>query len=292
MKKLSLVLCAFAMLMTLSGCKDARAEITDGSEAIVSVGKESVTKSDIYELLKNGAGQTTISLIQEQITKLEKISLDADAKAEAKESFDALKNSFENEKQFNEAMKSAGYKDEKDYLEKVGYPAQKNIELVKKYIKENEKAVFDKYHPVKAVVIQTSAKEKATKALAALKDGEKPTTIAKKYGNAKTFDGKEDVYFINGNVPGVVFDKMAAATKQGVIDEVIEDAATQSYYVVKMVNLDPNSYKEEAASAIAKKSGDIVNEMLTHYLKKYHFTVYDKDIYDQIKRSNANYITQ
>lgn len=292
MKKLSLVLCAFAMLMTLSGCKDARADISNGSETLVTVGKESVKQSDIYELLKTSAGPTTISLIQDEIAKKEKITLDKDAKAEAKESLASLKQSFGTEEAFKEALKNANIKDENDYLEKIGYPAQKNIELVKKYIKDNEKAVFEKYHPIKAVVIQTKSKENGTKALNALKDGDKPTAIAKQYGDTTSFDGSESVYFANAKVPAVVFDKMAATSKKGVIDEVIEDSASQTYFVVKIINLDPNSYKDEATKEIAKNSGDIVNEMLTHYLKKYHFTIYDKDIYDQIKRSNESYITQ
>ena len=44
MKKAGLIVCAFAMLATLTGCKDAVADISNGSEKLVSVGDTTITK--------------------------------------------------------------------------------------------------------------------------------------------------------------------------------------------------------------------------------------------------------
>ena len=292
MKKLSLVLCAFAMLITLSGCKDARAEISNGNEEFVSVEGVSITKDDIYQLLKANAGNTTITMIQEEIAKKEDIKLTDDMKKEAKKSLKELKKSFGGDEAFKSALKQYGFKDENDYLEKASYPAMKTSALMKKYATENKKAVFEKYHPVKAVVIQAASKEKATSALEALKNNEAPKQIVADYGKKEVFDGSEKVYYLNSGLPAVVFDKIAATTKAGVIDEVIEDAGTQSFFVVKIVNLDPEKYSEEAIDAISKGSGELNNDMLKHYLKKYNFTIYDIDIYNQVKRINEGFIVQ
>ena len=70
---------------------------------------------------------------------------------------------------FLNAIKSYGFNSEEEYLEKASYPSLLNKELLKKYAKDNQKTLFEKYHPVKANVIQIEKQENAEKALAALK---------------------------------------------------------------------------------------------------------------------------
>ena len=59
MKKI-LCLLSFALLVTLTGCKDARTSISNGDEALITVGKTEITKDEIYTALKSESGVTAI----------------------------------------------------------------------------------------------------------------------------------------------------------------------------------------------------------------------------------------
>ena len=183
MKKAGLIVCAFAMLATLTGCKDAVADISNGSEKLVSVGDTTITKDKLYNLLKgSNGGSATIELVQNKIYEKEGIKLSEDMKKEAKKTLASTKKTFGGEEAFLNAIKSYGFNSEEEYLEKASYPSLLNKELLKKYAKDNQKTLFEKYHPVKANVIQIEKQENAEKALAALKKGDSAKTVAKKYG--------------------------------------------------------------------------------------------------------------
>ena len=51
MKKI-LCFLSFALLITLTGCTDVKTTITNGDEALITVGKTEITKDEIYTALK------------------------------------------------------------------------------------------------------------------------------------------------------------------------------------------------------------------------------------------------
>ena len=293
MKKAGLIVCGFAMLATLTGCKDAVADISNGSEKLVSVGDTTITKDKLYNLLKgSNGGSATIELVQNKIYEKEGIKLSEDMKKEAKKTLASTKKTFGGEEAFLNAIKRYGFKSEEEYLEKASYPSLLNKELLKKYAKDNQKTLFEKYHPVKANVIQVEKQENAEKALAALKKGDSAKTVAKKYGKTGTYDGSEKIYFSGSGLPDVVFSKITATSSKGLIKEVIEDTEGKTYYLVNLTNIDPSSFADEANDALVAGVSDLSNTMMEHYLKKYNFTIYDIDILNQIKSTNESYITQ
>ena len=54
------ILCCLALLLTLTGCKDAVSGVTNGDEALITVGKTEITKNDVYTGLKTENGVTSI----------------------------------------------------------------------------------------------------------------------------------------------------------------------------------------------------------------------------------------
>ena len=101
MKKAGLIVCAFAMLATLTGCKDAVADISNGSEKLVSVGDTTITKDKLYNLLKgSNGGSATIELVQNKIYEKEGIKLSEDMKKEAKKTLASTKKRLAAKKPF------------------------------------------------------------------------------------------------------------------------------------------------------------------------------------------------
>lgn len=115
MKKAGLIVCAFAMLATLTGCKDAVADISNGSEKLVSVGDTTITKDKLYNLLKgSNGGSATIELVQNKIYEKEGIKLSEDMKKEAKKTLASTKKTFGGEEAFLNAIKSYGFNRKKN----------------------------------------------------------------------------------------------------------------------------------------------------------------------------------
>ena len=291
MKKLCTLLAAM-MLFTLAGCKDATAGISNGSEALITIEGNKITNGDIYGLIKTSAGANeTLSLIKTQIYKKENIKVSDAMKKEAEESVKSLKSMYGDSLQ--DTLKQYGFDNLEQYKEKSIYPGLQQKELNKKYVKAKKKAMFDSYYPVKAQILEADSKKKAENALKALKDGKDFKAVVKEYGSTTTYKGSEEIYNSKSGLPTTVFDKIKSTNKKGLIESVMEDTSSKKYYVVKVTNATPKDFEEDAINSIVEKAfTDIEPAATAYYLKKYDFTVYDKDIYDGIKSTNESYIVQ
>lgn len=291
MKKICGLLAAM-MLFTLAGCKDATAEISNGSEALITVEGEKITNDDIYQLIKaTGGGNETLNLIKNKIYDKEGIKVTEAMEKESESQVKSLKGIYGDE--LESTLAQFGYNDLDDYKEKAIYPSLKQTELNKKYVKEKEESVFSTYYPFKAQVLEADSEDKAKSALAALNDGDSFASVVKKYGTTTTYDGKEALYTSESGLPTAVFDKIKSTNKTGVVDSVIEDTTNSKYYVVNITNITTDEYEEEAINKIVEDaSSNIESAATAYYLKKYDFTIYDKDVYDGIKSINESYIVQ
>ncbi|MEF2782252.1 MAG: peptidyl-prolyl cis-trans isomerase [Clostridium sp.] len=291
MKKICGLLAAM-MLFTLAGCKDATAEISNGSEALITVEGEKITNDDIYQLIKATAGgNETLNLIKNKIYDKEGIKVTEAMEKESESQVKSLKGIYGDE--LESTLAQFGYNDLDDYKEKAIYPSLKQTELNKKYVKEKEESVFSTYYPFKAQVLEADSEDKAKSALAALNDGDSFASVVKEYGTTTTYDGKEALYTSESGLPTAVFDKIKSTNKTGVVDSVIEDTTNSKYYVVNITNITTDEYEEEAINKIVEDaSSNIESAATAYYLKKYDFTIYDKDVYDGIKSINESYIVQ
>lgn len=212
-------------------------------------------------------------------------------KKEAEESVKSLKSMYGDN--LEKTLKQYGYDDLEDYKKKSVYPGLQQKELNKKYIKAKESSLFNSYYPVKAQILEADSKKKAENALKALKDDKNIKAAVKEYGTTTTYKGTEEIYNSKSGLPTTVFDKIKSTNKKGLIDSVIEDTTNKKYYVVNVISVTPKDFEEDAINSIAEKaSSDIEPAATAYYLKKYDFTIYDKDVYDGIKSTNESYIVQ
>ena len=229
-------------------------------------------------------------------------------KQKASDEYDTLVADYDSEEAFFSVLAmyyGASVSSKDEYLEKLEYPVLLNNELIKKYVLAESTTLFDSYKPRKAIMIQCDTKEKAQDALKAMKDGQDATKVAKEFGvKDSSYDGNEKIYISESSVAVSAYTKLVEASSTGLIDEVIEDTTTTTdsetneqvsttrYYVVKVVDIDPNNFKEEAADTIVNTVASIQTSMMEYYLKKHDFKVYDLDLYDAIKDAYPTYLTQ
>ena len=292
MKKLAMLLCCAAMLTTLSGCKDAVANISNGSEVLIQVGSTKITNEDLYQSLKstNGAA-TTIQLVQDALAVKEGLSVTEEMKKEAAADLVKLKKDYGGDEAFAEALASAGFENDEDYLERVSYPDLLKGALLDKYLSENEEKILNQYHPIKAKVIEFSSQANADKALAAIKEGDTLEEAFKKYGAEKaTLTGKEVIYHAESSIANTVYTRLSSATKAEVIKEVLADASESKWYITEITNLDPTSMVQEIFDELKVSATSLSSEMLETYLKKHNFSVHDIDIYNEIKTNYPSYL--
>lgn len=307
MKKLLTLACTFAMIFSLAGCHDAKANLDSSiaKEQYFSVNGAITTKGDVFEAMKSTAGSDAlISLVSDKLYEAEGISLTDELKQEGKESVEAMKEGYESEEQFLSILKMYyGYETVDQYLEEMVYPSMLSEELLKKYVGENEESLFEKYKPRKAVVFEFETKEKAEKGLAAIKDDKKNEDVVKDYGTTSfTYDGSESVYISESSIAKAALDEIYAASANGLVDKVIENTTTSTdsttgaetsktlYYVVNVIEVDASKMKDDAISAIANQVSTISTSALEYFLKEHNFEIFDIDLYNAIKASNPTYI--
>ena len=292
MKKLAMLLCCAAMLTTLSGCKDAVANISNGSEVLIQVGSTKITNEDLYQSLKSTNGATTtIQLVQDALAVKEGLSVTEEMKKEAAADLVKLKKDYGGDEAFAEALASAGFENDEDYLERVSYPDLLKGALLDKYLSENEEKILNQYHPIKAKVIEFSSQANADKALAAIKEGDTLEEAFKKYGAEKaTLTGKEVIYHAESSIANTVYTRLSSATKAEVIKEVLADASESKWYITEITNLEPTSMVQEIFDELKVSATSLSTEMLETYLKKHNFSVHDIDIYNEIKTNYPSYL--
>ena len=128
MKKTPILFVCAAMMLT--GCSGATATIKDKDETIMTIGDTKYTKGDEYELLKISTGSDlTMELVKQAIYKQE-VKVTKEMKEKAQKQVNDYKENMEN---FDEQIHSLGYKNSKQYMNKVLIPSLQASELTEKY---------------------------------------------------------------------------------------------------------------------------------------------------------------
>ena len=101
MKKfIKIVIIALSLCTVLAGCKDATATVSNPNELIVQIGKDKVTKKDLYDrMVKDDAANTIISKAMEIIANAE-IEDSEEITKKAQELFDSYKAQMESQGEF------------------------------------------------------------------------------------------------------------------------------------------------------------------------------------------------
>jgi len=145
-KKTLLTLGVCVLVLGLVGCGQI-STLKDGKEVVASVKGKKFSAEDLYQKLKAQGGETTlINMIDEFIVNKE-IETDEDDETYAESQIESYKSSYESYGQdFNEALTSAGYKDE-DALKNALIIEHKKKTVAENYVKEQiTDAEIEKYY--------------------------------------------------------------------------------------------------------------------------------------------------
>ena len=165
------ILCCLALLFALTGCKDAVSGVTNGDEALITVGKTEITKNDVYTGLKTENGVSSIiSKITAFVVEKE-VPVTDEIKKEANEYLAEVKKSIsdENWKAFLQTM---GYKNDQQYIdERVILSVQAN-ELTTTYVNENYDQLKEEFQIRKVQIFQTADSKVAAEVQEKVKKGQ------------------------------------------------------------------------------------------------------------------------
>lgn len=288
MKKTPILFVCAAMMLT--GCSEATATIKDKDETIMTIGDTKYTKGDEYELLKISTGSDlTMELVKQAIYKQE-VKVTKEMKEKAQKQVNDYKENMEN---FDEQIHSLGYKNSKQYMNKVLIPSLQASELTEKYFTDAKKDIQKTYKPSKARIIQCENKATAKKALKALKNGTDPEEVAQQYMvDSAKYSGKETLVTTKTtDLSTRLINTLSKTKKSGVIDEVFtnESSGTTYAYVAVLVSNTYKDIKDDVYTALSSDD-DVTKACLVYYLKKYNFEVHDQDVFNNLKANNPEYL--
>lgn len=293
MKKTKFV-CLLGAALTLSGCGNAYADISHGNDAVVTIGDVTITDGDLYPQMKTSSGtEYTLTMIRSMIYDKE-VEVTDEMREKAQDDYDSNAKQAEEyyEMTMEEYVQRLGYTDKEEYIEKVLLPAYQQIELNKKYFDEDNEAFLEAYAPVKARIFATSDQDKASQALDALNDGEDFEDVTKEYGDTDTYKGSEALYYTDSGLATVVLNKLSSQKEENkLINEVIVDSTTGTYYIAYFVSNDYETIKDDIIETLSENES-VTTDAMVYYLKKYNFTVYDTDVFNSLKTSYPQYLVQ
>ena len=195
MKKI-LCLLSFALLITLTGCSDAKTSLTNGDEALITVGKTEITKDEIYSALKSENG---VTIILSKLTNFiidKEVPITDEIKKEAKDYVEQF-TKYMGEDTFKTYIKTLGYETVDEYVEGVVISSVRSNKITDKYIDEKYEDLNKEYQFRKVQILQTSDSKIASEIQLAMKDGkltfEDALVQYKDKLTTSTFTGKEQV---------------------------------------------------------------------------------------------------
>lgn len=288
--KFKKALLAAGCVLLLAGCSTGQTTISDGSEVLMTVGDQKLTKEKEYALIKDYSGpQTLISLVNKQIYDKE-VGRPDDMMAKQREILEDYKQT----PGFEDQIKSLGFADTEDYLDRALVPNAQAQELAKKYFTDAKEDIISEFDPVLAVIIETDSEDNANKALDALKNGEDAGKVGAQYGLEDSgYTGQEQIVTTADTaLPEELRNAIQDAGKDGVIDQVFtNDTSTDNkeYYVASVVSRDYDQNLSKIISALSSNQ-TISNDCQVYYLKKYDFEIHDQFIFDYFKAMNPDYL--
>lgn len=293
MKKTKIV-CALGAALVLSGCGNAYANISHGSDVVAKIGDVTITDGDLYPQMKESSGtEYTLTMIRQKIYENE-IEVTDEMKKKEEEEYASNAKQYEAtySTDMEDYIKMMGYTDKEEYIEKVILPNIEQTELNKKYFAENTEDIMKEYKPAKARIFETTDLDKASQALEKLQDGEDFESVTEKYGDTTTYDGSEKFVYEGSGLASVVLTKLNEQTKQNtLINEVIADSTNGKYYVVYLISNEYDTIKDDINETLAADS-TVTSDVMVYYLKKYNFTVYDTDVFNTLKSNYPQYLVQ
>ena len=281
------VISVSALILLLSGCSDASAKLSDSSTVLMTVGNESITKGEVYSLLNNvSGGSTVINDAMKVICDLE-VEVTEDMQTSAQNTYDMYAVLYGDS--FTSYLDSYGYTEE-TYISDVLIPSLQQDELPTKYVEQNFDALVEQYQPVQAIVLTFTTEEDKNTALSELNDGSKTAEeVASEF--SLTESGTAEIFTIDDTSYDTSVTSLirSSTADDGWQEVALEDGS--AWYLVKVVETDATAIQDAVTEKLASLS-DVQTDATVYFLKKYNFHVYDITVYNQIQESNPDYLVQ
>lgn len=279
------LIAAFAFAFLLSGCSDKYTSVSDKNAVVMSVGDVQVTKNELYRfLLANDGFNQTMEAMMGHITAAN-IEVTEELESEAKEQLNSMKEMLGDE--FASFIKGYGYQTEDEYYEQVILYNIKNTKLIAKYVETKFDQLALTHKPRKVQIIEIKDQAKAKEAHDKLSANETFEAVGKEYGTVY-YSGKQEVLIANSGLDAAVAAIIQNTTTATRINEIIT-GSNGNYYIVNVVEGDPEKFKEEALEALAGVAA-ISDEATRFYLKEAGFKIHDKLVFDQFKQTAPDLI--
>ena len=296
MKKfVKIVIIALSLCTVLAGCKDATATVSNPNELIVQIGKEKITKKDLYDrMMKDDAANTVLTKAMEFVANAE-IEDSADVTKNAQELFDTYKAQLESQGDFEEVLKTLGFDSTDAFMDYCKTKAKSDM-LSDKYIEEKWDDLFREYLPLKARMIfvdatdigNDAARNKANEAIDKIKAGEDFAAVAAEYSDKEDLT-EEKLYTRNSTSLDYNVLSYLATVQNPTLSEVIVNSNANGYYVVQTTVTNQAQIKGDF-TAYLKTVSTFLDKVNGYYFTKHNFTIYDIDVYNYIKANYPSYL--
>lgn len=286
MKKLIMLLFCGGLLVACSQ-SSYQVKVSDGNQTIVSGSDITITKQDYFEALLDQSGPSTV--LAKSLTTIADKELGEDNDSEE------LQKIIEEKKKtyagtsgsLKETAEMYGFDSEEEYINEAIIPDAKQELLRNNYIKENLDDFMTNYQVArfKKIVV-----DKESTALTLIEEATSQDAFDKLMEENK--DNAEDVDIVTKNSTlddnlKAKLEEFSTIKEDGVYKEAIKlsDDSFAVIYLYDTAREDTQEYIDVLTSI-----NDIQTEIEGIYLKKYHFTVNDKNIKERIKELSSQYI--
>lgn len=287
MKKMITLMASMMTIACLTGCKDASAKLKDANNILFSVGKEKITKGEMYDAMKSTT-MANIATIQATKTISDaEVEVTEEMKTTAQETLNNFKTLYGDN--FAASLKSSGLTEE-EYVEKFLLPSLQSKELIKNYINENFPLLIEKYKPTKASILTFTTADEANAALGALKDGSKSVAdIINEYNLSSPTEPELITVETRTYDSALLSSVFAANVEDGWM--MLPSSDSSKFYVLSVTEKDAEKMKDEIIDSFSLIQS-INQDSISHFFKKYNFQVYDIDLYNQLSVEHPEYLVQ
>jgi foldase protein PrsA len=286
MKTRNLIFASVLMLAPLAGCSDATAKLNDAKTTLITVGDSTITKGDVYNLLKSSSGATTAVNDANRAIAAAEVEVTDEMKSDAQNTLSSYKSLYGDS--FSSYIEQNGMTEE-DYLNNYLIPSLQAEKLVGIYIDENWDDVKALYQPIKATILTFTSKDDADAALNDINGGTDPAEAASSHNSSSS--ATSTIYTLeSSDVDSLVRTAMTSNKPEDGWKMVPEsDGAT--YALLRVDDNDADNFKDEAKETLSKID-NVTSASTTYFFRKYKFHIYDKVIYDAVESDYPNNFVQ
>ena len=276
------IISLLTILLILVGCSsNSSTQITDKDDVLFKIEDTSVTKGEVYNMLRyQQVGQIIINDAQNMLVE-SKVELTDEIRAEAQEMLEESKEQFGD---YFEAYYGRG--DDEELLETVFIPAVRQRKLLENYFEDNKDTIISEADPVKLNILYYDSQETAQNAIDLLNDGKSIADVLDELGTTSNHgvSREKPTVIAKNKLDDVVvrFIESEEGLLKNFTKSPLMDVTEAKFYVVKLIE-DDNEALTEEYKGVFLADQEAGSKVIVDLFKAANFEVYDQAIYDGIK---------